>query len=54
MHNYEKYMDRCLWYENFCNVIVKYNGISVSTYTDISKKKNVKTYILNMLIEFQK
>ena len=48
MHNYEKYLDQCLWYENFCNVIVKYNGISVSTYADISKKKNVKTYILNM------
>ena len=49
MHNYEKYLDQCLWYENFCNVIVKYNGISVSTYADISKKKNVKTYIPNML-----
>ena len=47
MHNDKKYCDRCLWYENFCNVIDKYNGISVSTYADISKKKNVKTYILN-------
>ena len=48
MHNYEKYLDQCLWYENFCNAIVEYNGISASTYADISKKKNVKIYILNM------
>ena len=54
MHNYEKYLDQCLWYENFCNVIVKYNGISVSTYADISKKKNVKTYIVNIFNRISK
>ena len=32
MLNDKKYRDRCLWYENFCNIIDKYNGISVSTY----------------------
>ena len=47
MHNDKKYCDRCLWYENFCNVIDKYNGISVSTYVDISKKKNFKIFFLN-------
>ena len=48
MHNDKKYCDRCLWYENFCNVIDKYNGISVSTYVDISKKKNFKIFFLNI------
>ena len=49
MHNDKKYLDRCLWYENFCNVIAKFNGISVSTYADISTKKKFEIYILNIL-----
>ena len=48
MHNDRKYYDRCLWYENFCNGIDKYNSISVSTYADILKNNNFKIYFLDI------
>ena len=53
MHNDKKYLDRCLWYENFCNVIAKFNGISVSTYADISTKKKFEKALLQLNIRIK-